>query len=433
MKNLQGITILASLALAFSFAASPAAASPAMARSHADGDKAASQYPDATRKEPKLDLTSKKEQKTLNEGMQAAGSGDSAKAKQLLQPLIDSSKSKYVKALALQSLAGMKFNAGDHKGAIAELKQSLAIGVMPNDTYFQLQYELAQFQVVDGDYQAGLDTLAKWRAEGKKDTAESHALEGNAYYRMKKYPQAIAAMKQAQSMTDKPKSSWNQILMASYAASGQGDKAAAMVQSNVDVNDPDALNNAVAVLMQAGKNDQAIQLMEKARAQGALKTESGYVNLAKLYMIKAQSTGGDTKPGAQKALAVLKEGKSKGVVTDGADNQMLLGQAEEMAGDDAGAIDAYRSAMAGAKDGEPALRAGHLLLVQGKNAEARTMMQQAISKGVKHMGTAYELLAQSELGLKHKSAAIAAMKKAEQQPETAEKARAWLKKNAPGH
>ena len=58
---------------------------------------------------------------------------------------------------------------------------------MPNDTYFQLEYELAQFQMADEQYQAALDTLAKWRAEGKKETAESYALEGNADYRLGKY------------------------------------------------------------------------------------------------------------------------------------------------------------------------------------------------------------------------------------------------------
>ncbi len=42
------------------------------------------------------------------------------------------------------------------------------------------------------------------------------------------------------------------------------------------------------------------------------------------------------------------------------------------------------------------------------------------------------LLAESERGLKNKPAAIAAMKKAAQDPETAAKAKAWLKKAGAG-
>lgn len=429
MKHAPGFTMLASAVLLLSLASSPVLARD----SHAAKDKQTVQYPNATRVAPKLDLSSEKDQKNLNAGLDAVSAGDAAKADQLLQPLVDGSKSKYAQALALQGLATIKYNAGDYKGAIALLQRSLAIGVMPNDTYFQLEYMLAQFQLADEQYQAALDTVTKWRAEGKKETAHSYALEGNADYRLDKYPEAIAAIKKAQSLTDKPESSWNQILMASYAASGQSDQAAQVAEQQLAAhpNDPDALNNAVAVLMQAQKNAEAIQLMEKARASGALTTEANYVNLAKLYLITAQS-GSEPKPNAVKATQVLDEGMAKGLVTPSADNYMLLGEANEMADNVNSAVVAYTKALATASNGEAAIRGGSLLLTENKYSQARAMIQQGISKGVKHKGTAYMLLAESERGLNNKPAAIAAMKLAAQQPETAEKAKAWLKKAGAG-
>lgn len=429
MKQAKGFMLLSSAALLLSLAGSPV-----LARDKgADKGKPALQYPDATRVAPKLDLTSEKEQKALNAGLDAVAAGDDAKAEQLLQPLVTGSKSKYAQALALQGLSTIKYNAGDYKGAIPLLQQSLAIGVMPNDTYFQLEYMLAQFQLADGQYQAALDTLKKWRAEGKKETAHSYALEGNADYRLEKYPEAIAAIKKAQSLTDKPDPSWNQILMASYSESGQADKAAQVAQQQLaaNPNDPAALNNAVAVLMQAQKYPEAIQLMEKARASGTLTSETNYVNLAKLYLLNAQS-GSDAKPDATKAAQVLEEGMAKGIVTSSSENDMLLGEAYEMADNVDKAVAAYDKAMPGAKDGEAGFRAGNLLLSEGKYKQARDLLQQSIDKGVKHMGTAYMLLAESERSLKNKPAAIAAMKKAAQQPETAEKAKAWLKKAGAG-
>ena len=428
MKHAPFLALLAGAALAFTVA------SPTFARDSAPKDtKQAAQYPNATRAEPKLDLTSAKDQKALNDGLDAVNGGDKAKATELLQPLIDGSKSKYAQALALQGLANLKYNDGDLKGAIAMLQKSLAIGVMPNDTYFQLQYELAQFQLADEQYQAALDTLTKWRAEGKKETADSYALEGNADYRLEKYPAAIAAIKKAQSLTDKPKDSWNQILMASYAESGQSDQAAQLAQQQLASNpgDTNALNNAVAVLMQAQKYPQAIQLMEKARAAGALKDEKSYVNLAKLYLITGQDSN-DSKPDALKAVQVLDEGIAKGVVPASADNEKLLGDANYLADNTAKAIDAYKKAMPQAKDGEPAVRAGQLLLAQNKYSEAKGLIEQGIAKGVQHKGTAYMLLAEAERGLKNKPGAIAAMKKAAQDPETAAKANAWLKKTGTG-
>lgn len=427
MKHVRGLTMLASAALLLTLASSPVLASDTAKT------KQEVQYPNATRVAPKLDLTSEKEQKQLNEGLDAVNSGDKAKAEQTLQPLVDGSKSKYAQALALQGLATIKYQDGDLKGAIDLLQRSLAIGVMPNDTYFQLEYMLAQFQLAAEQYQPALDTVTKWRAEGKKETANSYALEGNADYRLGKYPEAIAAIKKAQSLTDKPEASWNQILMASYSESGQGDQAAKVAEDNyaANPNDPDALNNAVAVLMQAQKNPEAIQLMEKARANGTLKSETNYVNLAKLYLITAQS-GNDPKPDATKAAQVLEEGMGKGVVTSSADNEMLLGQSYEMADNTGKALDTYTKAASTATDGEAALRAGQLLLTENKYSQAKSMLQQSLDKGVKRKGPAYMLLAESEIGLKNKPAAIAALKQAEQQPETADRARARLKQVGAG-
>lgn len=427
MKHAPLLKLLGGAALAFALVSSPAIARDR----HGDQsgkDKKEALYPNATRKEPKLDLSSSSEQKKLNDGLDAVNAGDKDKAMQLLQPIADSSSSKYAQSLALQGIANIKYNENDVKGAIDALKRSLDIGVLPNDTYFQLEYELAQFYLASEQYQQSIDTVEKWRNEGKKETAESYALEGNAYYRLEKYPQAIAAIKKAQSLTDKPQESWNQILMASYAESGQSDQAAQLAQQQLaaNPNDTTALNNAVAVLMQAQKYPQAIELMEKSRAAGGFKDEKNYVNLAKLYLITGQNSE-DPKPNATKALGVLEDGISKGVVTSSYDNLKLLGDAAYVAGNESKAIESYKKAMPMGKDGEAAIRAGQLLLSQQKYGEAKTLIKQGIDKGVQHKGTAYMLLAEAERGLKNKPGAIAAMKMAAQDPETSAKAKAWLK------
>lgn len=408
--------------------------SPVLARKSDDAKpKKEVLYPNTTRAEPKLDLTSAKDQKNLNDGLDAVNEGDKAKAEQLLQPIIDGSKSKYAQALALQGMASLKYNDSDYKGAIASLQRSLALGVMPNDTYFQLMYMLAQFQLADEQYQPALDTIAKWRAEGKKETADSYALEGNAEYRLGKYAEAIASINKAKSLTDKSQPTWDQILMASYAESGQDEKAAELAKNQLNSNpsDPNALNNAVAVLMQAHKYPEAIQMMEKARASGTLTKDSQYVNLAKLYLITGQESA-DPAPNATKAQQVLEEGMSKGVLKPDAETYVLLGQSAEIANNIDKAIGYYNKAQPIATDGEAALRAGRLLLSENKYSQAKGLIQQAIDKGVKHKGTAYMLLAESERGLKNKPAAIAAMKKAAQDPETAAKAKDWLKETGAG-
>ncbi len=407
---------------------------PVAAAQSSKSDKPEALYPNATRKEPKLDLTNPRDQKAINEGLEAANAGDAEKAQKDLQPIIDKSKSKYAQAMALQGLAGLKYQSGDVKGAIAMLQQALDLGVMPNDTYFQLLYMLAQFQMADQDYQASLNTLTKWREEGKRETADSYALEGNADYRLKKYPEAIAAIQKAKSLSTKSEPSWDQILMASYAESGQPDLAAKLAMDQVAAapNDATALNNAVAILTDAKKYPEAIDLMEKARANGTLKSETHYVNLAKLYLITGQSSD-DPKPNAIKAAQVIDDGMSKGIIPKSTANYTLLGEAAQLADNNAQAVDNYIKASATASDGEASLRAAQVLITENKYADAKKYSQEALDKGLTdHKGNAYMVLAASERGLKHKAEAIAAMKKAAEQPETAAKAKEWLKQQQNG-
>jgi len=404
----------------------------AVARDTKSQDKKEALYPNATRTEPKLDLKSEKDQKALNEGLDAANNGEKDKALQLLQPLADGSgtSSKYAQALALQGIANMKYNDGDVKGAIATLKQALDIGVMPNDTYFQLKYMYTQFLVADEQYAPALQSLQEWRNEGKKETADSYGLEGNIDYRLEKYPEAIAAITKAKSMPDaKPQGSWDQILAASYAETGQGDKAAALATEALqkNPNDATALNNAASSLIQAQKYLEAIQLLEKARSAGAFKDEKQYVNLAKVYLIDGQDHSERQVGNAGKAAAVLKEGFDKGVVHKTGENYNLLGDAYVTGDDMKNALAAYQEAAKVATNGEPALKVARVQLQENQYAAAEKSATDAISKGVQHKGQAYMLRAEAKRGQKNKQGAIADMKLAAQDPETSAKANAWLK------
>lgn len=422
MKHAPGSTVLIGTALLLALASSPL-----MARDQ-DPPKQDSQYPNATRQEPKNDLT-EKDQKKLQAAVDELNAKETAKAQADLQAIVDTSKSKYGQALAASNLASIKYNAGDYEGAIALFEQALQKDSLPNDDYFSTQYTLAVAEQADKQYQASIDTVAKWRAAGKKETPESYALEGRDLYALGKYPEAIVAVKKAQSMTDKPDPQWNQILLASYSASGQGDKASQLVEKSVDVdpNDPDTLNKAIAVLMQAKQYPEAIKLMEKARAIGALKSELNYVNLAKLYINQAQADS-DPQVNADKAVAALNEGMSKGIVPATADNYLLLGQAQDLAGHGAEASVTLNKALPLAKDGEPALQLAIVNLEESRYSDARSMAKQALLKGVKYKGNAYLILASSEGHLKNKSAQIAALKMAAQEPESAQQAKEQLKK-----
>lgn len=429
-KMLAGVALALVIMGSGTVLANPAPA-PAKNGQNQKDQKQESKYPDATRKEPKLDLTKQSDADKLNKGLDAINGGDEATAKQILQPLADGSgsKSKYVRVMALQGLANLQYNGQNVKGAIDTLKQALDIGVMPNDTYFDLMYELAQFYAADKQDQQALDTLTKWRAEGKRETGDSYGLEGMLDYRLGKYQEAITAINKAKSMTDQPKESWDQVLAASYAETGQGDQAIAMAKKQLEANPGDAAtrHNLIVLLMRSDKYDEALKLMEDARSKGELTSSSSYMNMAKLYLMSGQNTDSDPKPFADKAVAVLDEGQSKGVVKPDYDYYKLKGNAALISGDTNAALASFKKAAPMGNDGEAELRISQLEGNAGQYSASRDAAKKAISKGTKHQGKAWMLVAKAERGLKNKPAAVEAMKKAAEDPETRAEAQSWLK------
>ncbi|MFK2931533.1 tetratricopeptide repeat protein [Dyella agri] len=418
--------MLAGAALAFTIAAAPVHAADS-------SKKQSSEYPNTTRAEPKLDLKSEKDQKALQDAGEAFNNGDMAKAAQLLQPVIDKSDSKYAKAYAQYLMGNITFKNGDTKGAIAQFKSSLDNGVLPNDTYFNEMFTLAQVLAADEQYQASLDTVAKWRDQGKKETADSYGVQGLDDYNLQKYPEAIAAIQKAKSLTDKPQNSWNQILMASYADSGQGADAAKMAQSEYEKNPTDSglMHNAGAILLQQQDYAGAIKVLEEGRTNGAMKDEADWILLVKAYLLQAQN-GGDTKAGGAKALAVFDDGTAKGVIKPSAANYKLAGDAAMIGENDAKAIGYYQKGAGLASDGELDVALGKVYFQDQKFAEAKKYLTQGLGKGVQHKGQAYMVLAEADREMKDKPGAITAMMEAAKDPDTAAKAKEWLRKAGVG-
>ncbi|HEX7370502.1 MAG TPA: tetratricopeptide repeat protein [Rhodanobacteraceae bacterium] len=391
--------------------------------------KQQTKYPNAKRQQPRNTGVSAEEAKSLNAGLQAANAGDSATALKDLQPIADSNKNPYAKAMATLGLAQIKYRGGDTKGAIALEKQALDSNALDNDSYFQGLETLAQMYIADEDYSDALTTLDTWNKQSGAQSADVYALQGNAYYRLQKYPQAVAAIQKAKSLTDKPQASWDQIEMASYFAMDKYDDAAKLAEAALakDPNNSTLLQNVIAIYINAHQDQKALALLERARANGQIKDEAGYINMAKMYDNLGQNSS-DPKTNAMKAVGVLKEGMSRGIVQPNFDTYKLLGDSYAIAGDYKDAVVAYGKAAPTAKTGQVDFLRGQMLENLGRHAEARDALKQAIAKGgFKRMGAAYLTLGNAELALKDKSAARAAYVQAEQDPETSAAAKRTLK------
>ncbi|WP_300621590.1 tetratricopeptide repeat protein [Dokdonella sp.] len=378
----------------------------------AKDSKKANEYPNATRQEPKPEMSSS-EQRDLSKAADLIGDGKDAEAQPLVEKVLSSSRpSKYGTSFAHQLLGQIYYDQDKNAEALAEYKKALETEGLPNAQHFSVLYNVAQLQMQDEKYQEALATLDQWEKLTGKQTADEFAMKANIYYRLDQFQPAVDTMKKAMSMTDKPNDSWMQILMASYFELNQYDQAAQIVQDQLakDPGNKKLLNQLATIYIQGDKPQQALDVMAKAKSQGLVTTGDDYVQLAKLY-------ASADKP--KDAAATMKEGFAKNLLPATYDNYKLLGDVCTQSEDDPCALDAYSKASPMAKDGNVDFQLGYLLFYSDKSKDAVEALSRAISRGsLRQEGEAYLLRGDAENDLGQSSAAMADWQKSLGYPST---------------
>lgn len=369
-------------------------------------DAPVNEYPNATRADPKAEMSSK-EQRDLSKATDLVNDGNNDEALPLIEKALSNAKiGPYAHAFAQQLLGRVYWDQEKEDQAIAATAKAIELDALPNNAHFSLMYQLAQMQVQTEKYPDALATIARYEKETGKESAELFALKGNIYYRLDKFQEAIDMMKRAVSATDEPNESWNQILMASLFELDQYDEAAKIVQAQLAKKPSDIklIKQLATIYVNADKYPQAIEVLSKAKSEGLITKAEDYIQLTKLY-------ANADKP--KDAATNLKEGIDKGIVPSDFDSNKLLGDVCSQAEDDPCAIDAYTKASAQAKDGNIDYQLGYMLYYAERGAEAKAALERAIQKGGLHQeGETYVLLGDIESYAGNDAAAMAAWTKA---------------------
>jgi tetratricopeptide (TPR) repeat protein len=380
-------------------------------------------FPNATRAEPKI-KPAQRLQKQLTKLYDLSQEDKYDEVIKLADELIaHKSAGAYEKGIAYQAKAFAYVDKDDYASAMPLLQKAIETNGLPNDTHYQLLYQLSQMQMAEEQYEVALKTLDRFMAETKTSKPEHLATRGNALYRMERYDEAAAALKQAIAASDKPQKQWSQLLMATYFDQDKPLEAAKIAEEIAAKNPGDkaTLMNLSAIYAQADQYDKAIEVLERARKQGLLDEERDYRQLYALYL-NADGREAD-------GIAVINEGLTKGVLKPSAEVYIALGQAYYFSDKIKESIDAYRKALPFAKDGEPALNLARVLTNEEDYAGAKAAAQEALKKGVKKPGEAWMVIGRAEHGLENRAGLIAAYKEAAKFPETQQQATEWLKKN----
>lgn len=344
-------------------------------------------YPDATREEPKAKGAAKAQAK-LQKLVGVYNKEDFAATRtQADELLANPAANDYDKAVAAQLASQAAYNLDDTPATIAYLKQALQLNALDNNNHYQLMYMLAQVQLQEDQYAEGLSTLDRYLAETKSKKPEDLALKGQGLYQAERYAEAIPALKQAIETSPEPKDNWQQLLMASYAETGQSADAIQMAEKIAAKAPADkkAQMNLATVYLQADKFDKAAVVLEKLRTAGLMTDEKDY---RQLYTTYANMDGKE-----KEVIAVINDGMQKGVLKPDQQTYLALAQSYYYSDQIAPAIEAWKKAAPLSKDGETYLNLAKVLWQEDRIPEAKQAAKSALEKGIKKPEDAKKIIA----------------------------------------
>jgi predicted negative regulator of RcsB-dependent stress response len=382
---------LLAAALAALIAPLPAQVADAQGRSSQKREQAnkqpAEQYPEASRKAPHAKASAKMSPK-LRKMVERYDEDKHDEARALADEIIASDKANaYDRAFAAQVGAQATYDADDTSAAMRYLNQAIEANGLDNNGHYNAMMMLAQLQLQEDQYDEALATLDRFLAETKSQKPDHLVLKGNALYRLDRFPEAAAVLKQAIDASPEPRSEWLQLLMGAYIENNQTAEAAQIAETvaSKSPNDKRAQMNLAAVYLQSDMFDEAAAVLERLRGAGQLTEDRDYRQLYSTYL---------NMDGREKdAIAVINDGLEKGMLKPDYQTYLALAQSYYFSDQPNPSIDAYKKAAPLAPDGETYLNLARVLWQEDRIAEAKEAARQAIAKGVKKPDDAKKIIA----------------------------------------
>lgn len=370
-------------------------------------------YPDATRVEPEGSYTVRlaKQITKLQDAYNADGKEEETIA--AAEAILGNERAKpYDRGIALLLAGSAAVALGDDARAESYMARAIETDTLSNDNHYSAMLSLASVYINTEQYDKAAPLIQRVITETKTKNADVYGLQGANFYNNEKYAEAIAPLKKAMELKPQdPEPQWLQMLMASYAETGQDGEAVKMAEElqRKNPDDKKALMNLATLYANADMQDKAIVLLEDARKRGLLTNADDYQHLFGAYYNMERE---------KEAAGVIEEGIAKGILPADGKNYTLLAQAHYFSDDIPAAIAAGQKAANLATDGEAALFLAQILGQEDRNAEAKAAGQMALSKGIKKPGEAWMAIARAEYYLENAAAAAAAYREAAKDPST---------------
>ena len=332
------------------------------------------------------------------------------------------SGSDYEKALAFFNLGFAHAGKKNLKGQQRAFEQALSLKALPQEQQEQLQYNLAQIYIVDGQYQPGIRTMEAFITESCRPvSADAYLFLAQAHAQQKQYRQALAALQRG--MTSVPKVT-DEMLQLQLALNYELKNYAACADTLLQLlgrhpQKPDYWQQLAGMYYELKQDVSwtAVQALE--HRQGLLTKPAELRALYGAYMvIGAPLKAGRVLDEAIDKHALPMDEKTLEALANAWINARERGRAEGV----------LKRLVAMSSSGEYAYRLGAMYADEERWKEAARFLEQALAKGgLKTPGQAWLRLAVARINLNDREKAIAAMRQATQHRESQATAREWLR------
>lgn len=265
----------------------------------------------------------------------------------------------------------------DYSNTIKYYKMAIDQNGLHNNLHYQAMMQLAQLQDADGKHDEALASINRFLKETQSEDERAVAIRNQILVGSGKPELAIGAMEK-------------------MAAAKPTDKKLQM--------------NLASLYQDAGQEAKALAILDRMRKDGMF-TESRDYDVAWRLLANSNDRQKD-------AVALIDEGLKKGILTPSHDVYAYLGQTAYADGDTDKAIAAWTKGAPMSPNGTSYLNLSKALVDKERYSDAKAAAQQAVAKGVKKPGEAWQVIAMAEAGAGNKAGAVAAYKEAAKYPET---------------
>jgi len=258
---------------------------------------------------------------------------------------------------------------------------------------------LAQLNMVEENYDKGIELILQWMSEVEKVTAQSYSLLGQAYFQTGDYNKSLSAMEKAVSMAEeegyKPRENWYVLL------------AACIGELKKDIGEKESLLRQIGIYEilvnlypkklyfiqlggsygQLGREKDYMITLKTAYQKDFLDKESEYLALSQLLLLnKNPYWAAEVLVSGQKKMVTIVDDKTKEekivpVVKDTEKNLKLLADSWRMAQEIDKAIPVLEKAAKISKDGKSYVLLGNLYLSEDRVDKAVEAIKKGLEKG----------------------------------------------------